>query len=182
MIATTTPGRRTRRPAATLVESAFVISIFLLFVFGIFEYSRYLVFLHVATNAIRDAGRYASVNVDKPSNFTTVPFVTGSTTYLSITDYAKLRMASSDTWMDAGYTIEIYPCDATQLAQTPPVIARKQVALVGGGSRNAEWNEASFTERICVKLSGTYRMALPSFLYAAPAIPVRISAVVGSEG
>lgn len=177
----TTPGRRTRRPAATLVESAFVISIFLLFVFGIFEYSRYLVFLHVCTNAIRDAGRYASVNVDKPSDFTTTPFVTGSTTYLSITDYAKLRMAGTESWMDAGYTIDIYPCDATQLAQTPPVIARKQVVTVSG-TRNAEWNEASFTERICVKLNGTYRMILPSFLYVAPAIPVRITAVVGSEG
>lgn len=182
MIATTTPGRRTRRPAATLVESAFVISIFLLFVFGIFEYSRYLVFLHVCTNAIRDAGRYASVNVDKPSNFTTTPYVTGTTTYMSITDYAKMRMARADLWMDTGYTIDIYPCDATQLAMTPPVIARKQITLAGGGTRNAEWNEASFTERICVKMNGVYRMALPSFLYVAPQIPVRIAAVVGSEG
>lgn len=167
-------GRRTRRPAATVVEGAFVISLFLLFIFGIFEYARYLMFLHVATNAIRDAGRYASVNVDKPIDFPTVDFTTGTLTYPSITSYAKMRLGGCDRMMDTGYTITVFPCDSAQLSLTPPVLAQKPGAT--------SWNEASFTERICVQMSGVYRMALPSFLYASPAINVNISAVVGSEG
>ena len=170
-------GHRTRRPAATVVEGAFVISLFLLFVFGIFEYARYLMFLHVSTNAIRDAARYASVNVDKPINFPTVDFTTGSTTYPSITSYAMTRLAGCDGMLDAGYTIQVFPCDPTNLSLTPPVISPK-----GGAIGATTWNNAAFTERLCVRLQGTYRMALPSFLYASPAINVNIASVIGSEG
>ena len=53
----------------TLVESALVLGIFLVLLFGIFEYCRFLLVLHVTTNASRDGARYASVNWDKPSTF-----------------------------------------------------------------------------------------------------------------
>jgi Flp pilus assembly protein TadG len=177
MIAAPTPVR-SRRRAATLVEGAFVISIFLLFLFGILEYARYLMFLHVSTNAIRDAARYASVNVDKPANFPTTDFTQGSTTYASIQSYATTRLGGVQTMLDPGYTITVFPCDNAALAQTPPVVTPK----TNGTGPAPAWNEASFTERICVRLQGTYRMALPSFLYASPAINVTISSIVGSEG
>jgi hypothetical protein len=78
MISKTQHHVNRRRPAATVVEMAFVISLFMLFMFGIFEYSRYIMFLQISTNALRDAARYACVNVDKPSDFPTVNFTQGS--------------------------------------------------------------------------------------------------------
>lgn len=177
MIATSGFRRSPRRPAATLVESAFVIALFLLFLFGILEYCRYIMFLHVSTNAIRDAARYASVNVDKPANFPTTNFTQGAVTYPSIESYALNRLGGLDRMLDAGFTIQVFPCDPTQLALTPPVIAPK-----GGTIGATAWNAASFTERICVRLTGTYRMYLPSFLLPTPTINVNIASVVGSEG
>ena len=96
-------GRRTRRPAAALVEAAFVITLFLMFVFGIFEYARYLMFLHVSTNAIRDAARYASVNVDKPSDFPTNNFTSGSVTAIShqTLDHNRTRGQSRESEFSA---------------------------------------------------------------------------------
>jgi hypothetical protein len=173
-----TPNNRTRRrPAATIVEGAFVISLFLLFLFGILEYSRYLMFLHVTTNAIRDGARYASVNVDKPSNFPTVDYVQGAFVYKSITAYTTTRLGGCEKMLDNGYTIEIFPCDPASLAMTPP-----QVAPKGGSIGATPWNESSFTERICVRLKGKYRMVLPTFLFLNSEINVSISSVVGSEG
>lgn len=178
MIIANQAGCRTRRrPAATLVEGAFVISIFLLFVFGIFEYARYLMFLHVATNAVRDTARYASVNVDKPSNFTTVDYVSGTKTYVSLTSYATTRLAGTTKMLDTGWKIEAFACDQTYLNLTPP-----QVVPKGGAVGAVPWNNSSFTERICIRLNGTYRMALPSFLYAKPTIKVNIAAVSCTEG
>ena len=44
---------RSRRRGMTVVESALVLSVFLLLLFGIFEYRRFLLVLHVTNNAAR---------------------------------------------------------------------------------------------------------------------------------
>ena len=53
---------RTRRNGATLVETAVVISIALLFMFAIFEYGRYVMFRQIIENAAREGVRQAVVN------------------------------------------------------------------------------------------------------------------------
>ena len=63
--------RRRLRSGATLVETALVLSLLLLFLFGIFEYARYLLVHQLLANAARDGVRYASVNVDKSNAFVT---------------------------------------------------------------------------------------------------------------
>lgn len=177
MIATPRLIRTKRRPAATLVESAFVISIFLMFMFGIFEYARYLMFLHVTTNAVRDGARYAVVNVDKPSTFSTTDHTSGTKTYASISSHVLTRLGGCEKMLDTGYVIEVFPCDSTQLALTPPVVQPK-----GGAIGATVWNDATFTDRICVRVRGTYRMALPSLFSLNPVINVNIASVMGSEG
>src|SRR5262249_47275373 len=63
------PGRvmrfrppRASRPAATLVETSVVISIALLFMFGIFEYGRFVMTKHLMENAAREGARWATVH------------------------------------------------------------------------------------------------------------------------
>ena len=53
-------SRRTRREGAVLVEAAMVLPLVFLFIFGIMEYSRYLMTLHVFTNAANAGATYAA--------------------------------------------------------------------------------------------------------------------------
>src|SRR5438874_2410866 len=73
--------RRTRdsqRRGATAVETAVVISIALLFIFGIIEYGRFVFFLQVADNAVREAARYAAVHTN---DGTTIGALTDTPTF-----------------------------------------------------------------------------------------------------
>src|SRR4029077_20340838 len=53
---------RRGRPAAALVETAAVVIVFLLFLFGIFEYCRLIYVQQMVENAAREGARYAIVN------------------------------------------------------------------------------------------------------------------------
>jgi Flp pilus assembly protein TadG len=55
-------ARGERRRGATVVESAFVLGIFFLLLFGIFEYGRLLFMRHVLQNAAREGARFAVVH------------------------------------------------------------------------------------------------------------------------
>jgi len=157
----------------TLVEAALVLSVFLMLLFGIFEYCRFLMVLHVTTNAARDGGRYASVNVDKPSNFDTVDYTdaNGKVTP-SITKYTTARMGGVEKNIP-GFTVSVFACDTTALNQTPPVVQQKS---------GAAWNQAMFGEKIAVQITGTYKPITPVLLIMPSTIPVSITSVINSEG
>jgi len=165
-----------RRSGTTLVESAIVLGLFLMFLMGIFEYGRYLMMIHVSTNAARGGVRYATVNVDKPDDFDTTPITISGITYLSINDYTKSQMGGVQDMM-IGCTVTVFPVDASQMYSDPPVIAAK--------SSYTSWKQATFTERIAVQITGTYKPILPVFVffYASDGtIPISITACSGSEG
>lgn len=183
-----------RRGGATVVEVALVISVFLMFLFGLFEYCRYLLMLHVSTNAARDGARYAVVNVNRPSTFVDTDFYDGARTFQSVVRYTSMRLATNDKMMKsatptpfkdtagnpAGTTqcqVEVFPCDPAQLNLTPPQVAPKP-----GFPATVLWNQASFGERIAVRLTGTYVPVLPNFLLMGTTIPMSVSVTAGSEG
>ncbi len=51
-------------PRAAVVETVFTLPLMLLFVWGIFEYSRYVMMLQVVNNAAREACRYAVMHTN----------------------------------------------------------------------------------------------------------------------
>ena len=53
---------RRGRPAAALVETAAILIVFLLFLFGIFEYCRLIYVQQMVENSAREGARYAIVN------------------------------------------------------------------------------------------------------------------------
>jgi len=165
--------RSPRRSGATLPETALVLGAFLMFLMGIFEYSRFLMILHVGNNAARSGARYASVNVDKPVNFNTVP----DNGQLCIHDFVRAEMGGVDTIIDS-FSLSVFPCDNAQLFADPPVIVTK--------SGSPAWNDASFTERIAVRISGNYRPILPGFVFfytgGSDVVPLNIAATASSEG
>jgi Flp pilus assembly protein TadG len=72
--------QRRIRSGATLVETAVVIGIALIFMFAIFEYGRYVMFRQILENAAREGARQAVVNT---STQTTADIQATVTRYLS---------------------------------------------------------------------------------------------------
>lgn len=162
-----------RRLGTTTVEVSVVISVFLLFLFGILEYCRFLLMMHVVTNAARDGARYAVVNVNKPTNFDTVDYFDGATTFPSVKKYTDSK-SSAVQQMLTTYTVSVFPCDMTSLNATPPVVVTK--------SGSPSWNQAQFGDRIAVRISGDYTPVLPNFLFMSASIPINIAVTMNSEG
>ena len=171
------PGRRR---GMTIVESCLVLSIFLMLLFGIFEYCRFIMVMHITNNAARDGARYAAVNVN-----TTDPV----TTQAAIVQYTKDRMAGV-TQNITSLQVAVYPVDSIGLALTPPVLRYKPVdPLVpiypdpfNPGSLALSWNQAAFTERIAVTIQGTYTPMLPTLFFMSSTVPIYVTALTESEG
>ena len=184
--------RARRRRGMTVVESAMVLSVFLLLLFGMFEYCRFLMVLHVTNNATRDGARYAVVNVDKPSTFNNTNYTDASgKTYLSIENFTTARMAGVEKHIE-GYRVAAYAVDPTGLTLTPPVVRPKAASTAPPGvypdpfnasdANSVPWNTAVFIEKIAVTVDGNYRPLLPTFLMMPTLIPVKTTAIMGSEG
>ncbi len=184
--------RPSRRRGSTLVESALVIAVFLLVLFGIFEYCRFLMVLHVANNAARDAARYAAVNVSVSSSAVAAKKA-------AIETYATDRMGGIDRNIQ-GYQVAVYSCDSSGFASSPPKVVAKSnpagttvdpfKAYSSGSNPLADWNAATFTERVAVTIKGTYRPIAPLSIdigrlklsIIPDNIPINVTAVMGSEG
>jgi Flp pilus assembly protein TadG len=82
-----------------MVETAFVIAIALLFLFGIFEYGRFLYVRHVLTNAAREGARFAVVH-------------TYDKTTTDIQNHVIDWLAGQGFQL-AGLTIEVFESDAS---------------------------------------------------------------------
>jgi Flp pilus assembly protein TadG len=190
--------RPSRRRGSTLVESALVIAVFLLVLFGIFEYCRFLMVLHVTNNAARDGARYASVNVNCRSDQV-------ATKKAEIEAYTTARMAGIQKNIQ-GYQVAVYSCDQSGFAISPPKLvplSEKDAAgnpksttidpfkaYNAGTNPSAPWNQAAFTERVAVTVKGTYRPIAPLSIdigrlklsIIPDNIPINVTAVMGSEG
>jgi Flp pilus assembly protein TadG len=169
---------RTQRRGMTTVETALVLSVFCMLLFGVFEYGRFLYLLHLTNNAARDGARYASINQDKPSNFDTTDYTYTDTSGASVTlpsiqKYTTARLGGADKQLSS-FLVTAYATDPVALAQTPPVI---QPATSSTGA----W-QTSFPQRVAVTIQGTYTPIVPGFLFMPSSMPLKVSAVCGSEG
>src|SRR5262245_38530209 len=169
-------NRRAQRRGATAVETAVVISIALLFIFGIIEYGRFLFYLHVADNAAREAARYAAVHTNDGTvlgALTDTPtFDAGNATYPGafLAPNTSIRAVANYTMGNAkasitGYDVQIYDADPAT-----------------GNSLGGNWYDSPFAGALVVEISGTYSFFLPSFLhFSGPSMPLRIKAMTTSE-
>jgi Flp pilus assembly protein TadG len=189
------PGLRPARRGVTLVEVALLLTVFLLFLFGIFEYARYLLVLHTTTNAARDGARHAivrsnSLEAGTYTTQTTTPFTSTRPGFdvPFISTYVTERMGGVHGMID-NFTIRVFPCDTAALYDDPPVM----MAKVQPTATNpiVAWNNAQFTERIAVRVTGKYRPILPNVFVnllhgnvsvMASEIDIEVTAMMGSEG
>lgn len=175
----------------TVVESALIMVVLAMLLFGIFEYCRFLLVLHMTNNAARDGARYAAVNLDKPLNFDVVDYTSpAGRVYANIHRYTKERMGGCDGQL-MGCKVAVYPVDYAGLQLTPPVV-RPKTRHAGGtifpdpfnpaDPNLTEWNELVFTERMAVTIKGTYKTALPNLLWMPSTIEIKVTALSFSEG
>src|ERR1051325_6207840 len=126
-----------RRSAATLVETSVVISIALLFIFGIFEYGRFVMTKQLLENAAREGARWASVHT-----------YDGTTAGVQNAVDAKLNVGRQSL---VGYV----------KANNITVFAADDA---GNAITGKNWNASAFGENVSVVITGTYKPSLPSLL------------------
>lgn len=180
--------RPSRRRGVTLVEAALLLTIFLMFLFGVFEYARYLLVLHTITNAARDGARYAVISSANPNANTFTQDTTTGDGYSTsrpgfnvpfITTYTQARMGGVDKML-RNFKIRVFPCDTASLYLATPVMQPKVQPVPP--STVVSWNNAQFGERIAVRIKGDYDPILPSFLWMSDPLSLDVVAVMGSEG
>jgi Flp pilus assembly protein TadG len=147
--------RETRRRGATAVETAAVISVALLFIFGILEYARLLYFYHVADNAAREGARYAVVHTGDGTSTAQVQAV------------VTAAMSGQQSSLNSGtFAISVYNADPS----------------TGNAIASTAWSDAPFTGAVGVEVTGTYKFVLPTFLrFAGPTIPIKVRSLMTSE-
>lgn len=148
-------ARLNERRGSTLVEAALVLPVLLLFLFGIFEYGRYLMTLQLVNNAARDACRYAVTNSQ--------PVTIGSTTYGATTaDVTNLVTTNM-----AGVTLQ---SQSTQVYMSDAL-----------GNNIGTWTSAQSGQRICVNISGNFQVMASGLLFLPSTIPVQVKCVMRCE-
>jgi Flp pilus assembly protein TadG len=174
---------RSSRRGATAVETALVLMIFMMFVFGIFEWARYLFMFQLTQNAARDGARFAAVRVNQ-SDLVTVTS-TDTTTFpgrtcfeiQGFTDAVTARMGGMHTTLN-NFKVRVYPCDPVGMyAETVVVQPKPEVSGV-----TSTWNNAVFSERIAIQVDGQYRVILPTMFFLPDTINIRCISLVSSEG
>jgi Flp pilus assembly protein TadG len=155
-----TPQHRCRslRRAATLVEIVVIISVALLFLFGLFEYGRFFMAKHLLENSAREGARFAVAHTADSSSD-----VQGDVTNFLCGLDAKLQNC----------TITVTGVKLRNTDGTP---------TTAQGSALANWYDASPTDGVKVSITGTYQPVLPSFLGLSSSIPLTATAVMYSEG
>jgi hypothetical protein len=159
-----------------MVEAALVLGIMLYLLFSIFEYCRYLFLINTVDQAARQGARYASVHVTFPTTFDATDYNDGTTTYTNIKDYTKGISGGMDTML-SGWSVSVFPCDMTKLAQSPPVIQAKS-----GFPTTVYWNSCSFGEMLAVQITGTFTPVVPNIVFWKSSMTVTVSAVTNGEG
>jgi Flp pilus assembly protein TadG len=159
-------NRTRRRPGMTIVETALIIGVLLLFLFGILEYGRFVMTRQVLENAAREGARFAVVNT------------TQGVTTANVQDRVDQMLAGQSVQL-TGYSkatsIEVFKADPVTLQP-----------LDANNNPVASWTLAPFTnaqfgQGVAVRITGTYTPVLPSFLYMGHAIPLQATCLMYSE-
>jgi Flp pilus assembly protein TadG len=162
--------RRPRgRRGVTVVEMALVLSMALLFLFGILEYGRYLMVMQTANNAAREGVRYAVVHTGD------------GTTAAQVIAVVTSRMSGVDAQLQ-NYTVNLFCADPTGIYNSgtgtaiyPPTIQ----SIAGNPATN--WNSATYGSPIVVQITGTYQPILPNFLFMNANLSINVTAMMNSE-
>jgi Flp pilus assembly protein TadG len=142
------------RPGGTLVETAVVVSVAILFLFGIFEYGRFVMTKQLMENAAREGARWAVANTS-----------TGTTAQVQSKVDTKLGPGGRQlVGYSSSTSISVYAADAS-----------------GNQISGVTWNNVAFGQNIAVVITGTYKPTLPTFLHMNSSFTITAKSVMASE-
>lgn len=147
--------RSTFRRGAVTVETALVLPLVLMFLFGILEYGRYVMMLQVLTNAAREGAHYAVTHTEP----ITINGVTKGNATSDVQAAVTKALAGQAL---TGQTIQVYASDSL-------------------GTNLGTWTNAQFGQSICVRVSGNYTVLIATMLRMPATIPVVAQVVMRSE-
>jgi len=144
-----------RRRGQALVEAALVLPVVIMFLFGIFEYGRYIMTLQIMTNAAREGCHYALTH--------TQPITIAGTTYGNATsDVTNLVNKALAGQSLVGQNTQVYASDSL-------------------GNNIGSWTSTQAGESVCVRITGNYRVLMGGMLFLPTDIPVTTQVVMRSE-
>jgi Flp pilus assembly protein TadG len=128
----------------------------LLLLFGILEYSRYVMLLQVVNNAAREGCRYAVMHTN--------PVVINGVTYgnanSDVTNLVSNCLAGQAL---SGQTVSVYGSDAL------------------GITNGVTWQNTKAGQSITVKITGNFVSLLPTFLHMPSTVSITAESVMRSE-
>ncbi|WP_406698671.1 TadE family protein [Singulisphaera sp. Ch08] len=144
-------SKSARRRGAVLVEASIVLPIFLMMLFGIFEYSRFAMMKNLMDHAAREGARYAVVHAyDK--------------TTAEIQTFVRGKLAGQERQLSSGNpTIQVFRVNPTT------------------GANLGLWTDARFGDWVMVQITGTYTSAAPRLLLMNSTFQVRAQAMMRCE-
>ncbi len=144
--------RNRERRGMTTVETALVLVIAFLFIFGVIEYARLLWVYNTTAAAVREGARFASVRTGD------------GTTTSAIQSRVDTVMGGAQNQL-VGYTVTVYNADP----ETGNPIA-------------GTWTDAPFGGVICVRVQGTFNFFLPGLMQlAGNSLAVDVKSTINSE-
>jgi Flp pilus assembly protein TadG len=138
------------------VETALVLPLILLFVFGIMEYGRYLLCLQVVTNAAREGCRYAVTHTQPVT-------INGATTGNSTSNVTNQVTNFLVGQQLSGQQVSVYKSDYQ-------------------GNSTGGWNTATPGDYVCVEIKGSFQITVPALLSFPSSVPVDAKVVMICEG
>ena len=107
-------GSRSRRRGATIVQTALVLNVCLMFLLGLFDFSRVIMMRQLVTNAAREGCRYAVVNTSTATTAQVQAYVTNylcgqqiNSLVINVYEANPTTGANIGTWTNAGLSNSI---------------------------------------------------------------------------
>jgi Flp pilus assembly protein TadG len=147
-----------RRPGATLVETAMVLSVALLMTLAIYEYCRYFMLSELVNNAAREGARLA-VATTNTQNTTAI-----QNTVIQYLANQNLKNTSGNPL--SASDVQVYQVNpATGALATP----------------DSNWYDAAFGSSIMVRVNARFTPMLPTFGFLPTTVNLQGTAVMSSE-
>jgi Flp pilus assembly protein TadG len=146
------------RRGATVVETAFVLSIALILTFAIYDYGRYFMLSQLVSNAAREGARQAVATTNTQNTAAIQNTVIQYLANQNFTDASGNPFSASDV-----VVLQVNP--ATGAPTTP----------------DSNWYDAGFGSSIMVQVNATFKPLFPTFGFLPATVPLQGTAVMSSE-
>lgn len=145
------------RRGATVVESAFVLSLTFIFCFAIYDYGRYFMLSQMVNNACREGARQAVATTNTQNTVAIQNTVMQYLGSMGLTNTSGLALKAAD--------VQVY--------QVNPA--------TGAKASDSNWYDAAFGSSIMVQVNARFKPIFPTFGFLPSTVNLQGTSVMSSE-